>query len=287
MPWLDAHPYVYGMIMAFMAGIVIIGGIRSIGAVASKIVPFMCCAYVLMALYILLSNYDQIGAAIAAKFEGAIRPKAVAGGFLGVMVIGIQRAVFSNEAGIGSAAIAHSAARTEEPVSEGIVALLEPFIDTVVICTMTALVIIITGVYEDERYVHFVSGDDRSGAALTAVAVSGEHGLFWFKYVLYLAVVLFAYSTLISWSYYGERCWSALVGERWSLVYKVVFLLFTILGSIVTTGNILDFSDLLILGMSLPNILGVALLSGQIRRALDEYWSKYKSGELQPIPKSG
>jgi AGCS family alanine or glycine:cation symporter len=161
---------------------------------------------------------------------------------------------------------------------------LEPFIDTVVICTMTALVIIITGVYDNELYPQFaeyVTGESKSGAALTAVAVSGDHGVWWFRYVLYVAVVLFAYSTLISWSYYGERCWTRLFGERTSMAYKILFLVFTVLGSIVTTGKILEFSDLLILGMALPNILGVVLLSGKVKRALDEYWAKYQSGKLE------
>ena len=196
------------------------------------------------------------------------------------MVIGIQRAVFSNEAGIGSAAIAHAAATTDEPVSEGIVALLGPFIDTVVICTMTAVVIIITGAAETNQ--ELVSGAQKSGAALTAAAVSGDFGVSWFRYVLYVAVVLFAFSTLVSWSYYGERCWTNLFGDQSSLYYKCLFLVFTVLGSIVTTGNILDFSDLLILGMAVPNILGVLLLSGVARRKLDEYWAKYRSGELKP-----
>jgi len=281
--WLDQRPWIYGLTMALLAGLVIIGGIRSIAAVASKIVPFMCMAYVAMAMFILFENIHHVGTAFAAIFAGAFQWEAGLGGLLGVMVVGIQRAVFSNEAGIGSAAIAHSAAKTDEPVSEGIVALLEPFIDTVVICTMTALVIVITGVYEDPRYVHLVEGPSKSGAALTTAAVSGEHGIWWFRYVLYAAVFLFAYSTLISWSYYGERCWVALVGVRWSMVYKVAFLAFTVLGSIVTTGNVLDFSDLLILGMALPNILGVVLLSGQVRRALDAYWEKYKSGKIAPV----
>lgn len=280
-PILDQHPWIYGIIMAVLAGAVIIGGIKSIGAVASKIVPTMCLAYVLMCLFILLENATQIPAAVASIFQGAFTLKAGLGGAIGVMIIGIKRAVFSNEAGVGSAAIAHSAAKTTEPVSEGIVALLEPFIDTVVVCTMTALVIIITGVYDADRYPEYVTlvASD-SGAALTTAAVSGEHGLFWFKYVLYLAVILFAYSTLISWSYYGERSWTKLFGPKSSMAYKVLFLIFTVLGSIVTTGNILAFSDLLILGMALPNILGLALLSGRVRRALDEYWGKYQRGEL-------
>ena len=280
----DTHPWIYGVIMAALAGFVIIGGIKSIGAVASKIVPFMCGAYVLMSLYILIRNAAALPAAIAAIFEGAFSMEAGIGGALGVMVIGIQRAVFSNEAGVGSAAIAHSAAKTDEPVSEGIVALLEPFIDTVVICTMTALVIILTDA--SNEFPQYVSGVQRSGAALTAAAVSGAHGVYWFKYVLYLAVILFAYSTLISWSYYGERCWTSLFGPKSSLAYKVLFLVFTVLGSIVTTGNILDFSDLLILGMSLPNILGLLLLSGKVRRRLDDYWGKYRRGELEPPAKS-
>ena len=278
-PFLDENPWVYGLIMSVMAGVVIIGGIRSIGAVASRIVPIMCAAYVLMSLYILGTHASEIGPAFVAIYDGAFNADAATGGFFGVMVIGIQRAVFSNEAGIGSAAIAHSAAKTEEPVSEGIVALLEPFIDTVVICTMTALVIIITGVYNAPEHADLVSG--QSGAALTTVAVSGEYGLWWFKYVLYVAMALFAYSTLISWSYYGERCWTNLLGERSSMAYKILFLVFTMLGSIVTTGKILVFSDLLILGMAFPNILGLLLLSGKVRRKLDDYWSRYKAGEIK------
>jgi AGCS family alanine or glycine:cation symporter len=283
-PLLDQYPWIYGLLMAMLAGVVIIGGIKSIGAVASKIVPAMCLAYVMMCIYILGVNASAIPDAIGSIFSGAFNLQAGLGGAIGVMVIGIQRAVFSNEAGIGSAAIAHSAAKTDEPVSEGIVALLEPFIDTVVVCTMTALVIIITGVYDAELYPEYadlVSGANKSGAALTTAAVSGEHGVAWFKYILYMAVILFAYSTLISWSYYGERSWTRLFGPRSSLAYKVLFLIFTVIGSIVTTGNILDFSDLLILGMALPNILGVALLSGRVKRALDEYWGKYQRGELE------
>jgi len=283
LPILDQHPWIYGLLMAGLAGAVILGGIKSIGAVASKIVPAMCLAYVLMCLFILLENVAEIPHAVASIFAGAFTLKAGFGGAIGVMIIGIKRAVFSNEAGVGSAAIAHSAAKTNEPVSEGIVALLEPFIDTVVVCTMTALVIIITGVYDSERYPEYVTlvASD-SGAALTTAAVSGAHGVYWFKYVLYAAVILFAYSTLISWSYYGERSWTTLFGPKSSIAYKVLFLVFTVLGSIVTTGNILAFSDLLILGMALPNILGVALLSGRVKRALDAYWDKYQRGELDP-----
>jgi AGCS family alanine or glycine:cation symporter len=278
-PLLDSQPWIYGLIMAVMVGVVIIGGIKSIGAVAGRIVPFMCAAYVLTAIYILATNASGIPGAFERIWTGAMSPEAMYGGLLGVLVIGIQRAVFSNEAGAGSAAIAHSAAKTDEPVSEGIVALLEPFIDTVVVCTMTALVIVITGVYEDPAHAELVAG--QKGAALTSAAFQ-EGGFAWFRWILYAAVVLFAYSTLISWSYYGERCFTRLFGNWSSMVYKILFLIFTFLGSVVTENKILAFSDLLILGMAFPNILGLYFLSGKVKRALDEYWEKYKNGKLEP-----
>jgi AGCS family alanine or glycine:cation symporter len=280
-PILQDFPVIYGLIMAALVGIVIIGGMRSIGAVASKIVPFMCGAYVLAALFILAINLEGIPDAISKIWSEAFAPKAMYGGFLGVLVIGVKRAVFSNEAGVGSAAIAHSAAKTEEPVSEGIVALLEPFIDTVVVCTITALVVIVTGAYDYELYPEMKAAIDANQGAKVTLFAFTTGGYDWFRYILYVAVVLFAYSTCISWSYYGERCWVQLFGARLSIVYKILFLCFTVLGSIVTAGNILDFSDLMILGMSFPNLLGVFLLSGIVKRELDKYWAKYKAGELE------
>ncbi|MGI9474426.1 MAG: alanine/glycine:cation symporter family protein, partial [Rubripirellula sp.] len=282
-PILQDYPIVYGIIMAIAVGAVIVGGIRSIGAVASKIVPFMCLAYVLAALFILIVNASAIPDAISKIITEAFTPNAAYGGFLGVLVIGIQRAVFSNEAGVGSAAIAHSAAKTDEPVSEGIVALLEPFIDTVVVCTITALVVIVTGAYNAPETASAVADSQGAKVTLYAFVTGGQD---WFRYILYFAVVLFAYSTCISWSYYGERCWVELFGARLSIVYKLLFLGFTILGSIVTRGNILAFSDLMILGMSFPNLLGVFLLSGIVKKQLDAYWQKYKSGELVRTDKS-
>jgi len=276
-PILQDFPVIYGVIMAGLVGIVIVGGMRSIGAVASKIVPFMCGAYVLAALFILANNIADIPAAISLIWSEAFEPNAMYGGFLGVLVIGVKRAVFSNEAGVGSAAIAHSAAKTDEPVSEGIVALLEPFIDTVVVCTITALVVIVTGAYNAPEMTEAIA--ENQGAKVTLFAFT-TGGYDWFRYILYFAVVLFAYSTCISWSYYGERCWVQLFGARLSIVYKILFLCFTVLGSIVTAGNILDFSDLMILGMSFPNLLGVFLLSGIVKRELNKYWAKYKAGEL-------
>ncbi len=277
-PILQDYPVIYGIFMAALVGIVIVGGMRSIGAVASKIVPLMCGAYVLAALFILAVNATEIPGAFRLIWAEAFEPNAIYGGFLGVLVIGVKRAVFSNEAGVGSAAIAHSAAKTEEPVSEGIVALLEPFIDTVVVCTITALVVIVTGAYNAPEMKEAIEANQ--GAKITLFAFT-TGGYDWFRYILYVAVVLFAYSTCISWSYYGERCWVQLFGARLSIIYKILFLCFTVLGSIVTAGNILDFSDLMILGMSFPNLLGVFLLSGIVKRELDKYWAKYKAGDLE------
>ena len=276
-PILQSYPIIYGLFMATAVGIVIVGGIKSIGAVAGKIVPFMCLAYVLAALYILAINFAAIPAAISTIVTEAFTPQAAYGGFLGVLVIGIKRAVFSNEAGVGSAAIAHSAAKTDEPVSEGIVALLEPFIDTVVVCTITALVVVVTGAYNAPEMASAIEADQGAKITLYAFANGGHE---WFRYVLYVAVVMFAYSTCISWSYYGERCWVELFGAKSSVFYKILFLVFTVLGSIVTRGNILNFSDLMILGMSFPNLLGVLLLSGMVKRQLDKYWATYKSGGM-------
>ena len=275
--FLDNYPWVYGLIMVIMVGLVIVGGIKSIGRVAGAIVPFMCLAYVITALYIIGSNSEKIGPAFSAILSQAWKPEAAFGGFLGVLVIGIKRAVFSNEAGTGSASIAHSAAKTDIPVREGIVALLEPFIDTVVVCTMTALVIIITGVANDPENANLIYDD--KGAALTAIAFGSQ--VAWFKWILYLAVVLFAFSTCISWSYYGERCWTHWFGVKSSMIYKILFLVFTFIGSVVGANNIKDFSDLLILGLALPNVLGVLILSSSVRKELDSYWDRLKSGEFK------
>lgn len=278
---LESHriDWIYGLIMSAAVGLVIIGGIRRIAATAEKIVPLMCGVYLATTLYILAVNYQQIPWAFAEIFREAFQWDSIYGGFLGVLVIGIRRAAFSNEAGIGSAAIAHAAAKTEEPIREGLVASLGPFIDTVVICTMTGLVILITGAYNDPQYAELVAGNN--GAALTSKAFYSV--VWWFPWILCVAVVLFAYSTMISWSYYGERCWSHLFGPRASLAYKGLFLFFVMLGAVVTADNVLEFSDLMILSMAFPNILGVALLSGKIRRALDDYWGRYKRGEMEPV----
>ena len=269
-PTLAEYSWVYGLIMSTLVGVVIIGGIKSISRVASIIVPFMCGVYLIACIFILVSKFALIPAAFALIFEQAFSPDAAFGGFLGVLIIGVKRAVFSNEAGIGSAAIAHSAAKVSNPVEEGSVALLEPFIDTIVVCTMTALVIIITGSYIDPSNSEFIANNQ--GGALTSAAMGSV--IPWFPYILSIAVFLFAFSTMISWSYYGERCWVYLFGDKSSLIYKILFLIFCFLGSIITATNILDFSDLMILGMAFPNILGLFILSGKVSELLRNYEKK-------------
>lgn len=276
-PFLVDNGWMYGLLMTFLVGIVILGGIRRIAKVADKIVPSMALVYVTAALIVIISNAAHVPAALAEIVRQAFSPDAAYGGFIGVLVVGFQRAAFSNEAGAGSAAIAHSAARTDQPVREGIVALLEPFIDTVVICTMTALVIVFSGAYENPAYASLVANSQ--GAALTSRAF-GEHISF-FPYILSAAVFLFAYSTMISWSYYGERSAVWLLGPRASLPYKILFLTFVFLGSVLTATQVLEFGDLMILGMAFPNLLGVYLLSGKVKGMLDEYWSNYKGGRFK------
>ena len=277
--FLEQYPWIYGLLMTVLVGVVIVGGIKSIGNFAGAVVPFMCVAYLSVCIAILGMNYQQLPSAVIEIITGAFNPSAMYGGFIGVMVIGIKRAVFSNEAGAGSAAIAHSAAKTEKPISEGMVALLEPFIDTVLVCTITALTIVCTGVHRQPEIQQMAV--DSKGSMVTLAAFTQNASFDWFRYVLYLAVFLFAYSTCVSWSYYGERCFVSLFGQKWSLLYKALFLSFTFLGSIITPQNILDFSDMLILAMSVPNLIGVFLMSNLIKKELDKYWAEYKSGEMK------
>jgi len=262
----------YGVVLAVLVGVVIIGGIKRIGSTAEKIVPLMCGVYVLAGMAILVFNFSDVPAAFGTIFSEAFTPSGVAGGFIGVLIQGFRRAAFSNEAGVGSASIAHSAAATEEPVREGIVALLEPFIDTIVVCTMTGLVVVVTGAYKQD------TGD---GVLMTAAAFRSVFP--WFDLILTLAVVLFAFSTMISWSYYGERCWTFLFGTGTIMAYRITFLVFVVFGAVFKLGNVLDFSDLMILGMAFPNILGAVLLSGKVKRALDEYMGRLKSGEMKQV----
>jgi len=263
----------FGVIMAIAVAVVIIGGIRSIANVTDKIVPFMCGIYVVAALIVLAYHIADIPEAFGAIFTGAFSPAAAYGGIVGVLIQGFRRAAFSNEAGIGSAAIAHSAVRTKEPITEGLVALLEPFIDTVVICTMTALVLVITGVYTDTSV---------AGVEMTSVAFENVFGGI-ATIILTIAVVLFAFSTMISWSYYGLKAWGYLFGDSKALqaVYKVVFCVFVFIGSVMALDPVIGFSDAMIFAMCFPNILGLYLLSPGIRDDLNSFFTRIKSGEIK------
>ena len=266
-PYLKDNAWMYGLFMAFIVGLVIIGGIKRIGSTASIIVPFMCIFYLLCGIWIILANWQMIPSAFVEIYNGAFNPQAGYGGIIGVLVVGFRRAAFSNEAGIGSAAIAHSAVATKEPIREGIVACLEPFIDTILVCTMTGLVVVITGVYKNTAL--------KDGVLMTSEAFA--QGASWMPAMLVIAIVLFAFSTMISWSYYGERCWAYLFNTSNTLPYKIIFLFSSFLGSVFAFGPVLEFSDLMILGMSFPNMLGIILLSGKLKSALDDYWGRYKS----------
>ncbi len=271
--WFADKAWLFGLIVAFLAGVVIIGGIRRIASVTDKLVPFMAIIYLAAGLVVVLANITQVPAAIAAIFIGAFSPEGVAGGFLGAMIQGIRRATFSNEAGIGSAAIAHSAVRTNEPITEGLVALHEPFIDTVVICTMTALVITISGVY--------TTGGDISGVELTSAAFATA--FWWFPYVLAVAVILFAFSTILAYSYYLVKAGAYLFGEspRSKLILRLVFLAFTVLGATMSLGPLLDFSDAMLFAMAIPNIIGLYYFAPEVKRDLHSYWSRLASGEIR------
>jgi len=277
--WLADKGWLYGVVIATFVGLVIIGGIQSIARVTSKIVPFMGILYVGAGLVVIGMNIPQLPAAISAIVIGAFSPEGMAGGVVGVLFQGFKRAAFSNEAGIGSAAIAHSAVRTNRPVTEGFVALYEPFVDTVVICTITALVIIITGTWDP-------SVDPSQGVALTSKAF--ESSISWFPWVLTVAVILFAFSTMISWSYYGLKAWTYLFGHSMiiDITYKVLFLAFVVIGSSMQLGSVIDFSDAMIFAMAFPNIIGIYFLLPVVRKELNEYWAEYKAGTLQKFGKA-
>ncbi len=285
-----AYPgWVTGLVFAAVVFAVIVGGIKSIARVTEKVVPFMGILYVGTALIILAVNADKIGWAFGQIFEGAFTGLGIAGGFVGALIQGFKRAAFSNEAGVGSAAIAHSAVRTKEPITEGFVSLLEPFIDTVVICTMTALVITISGMLIiDPSTGNFVldgamikTVGDVSGVSLTSAAFAT--GFSWFPYVLAIAVVLFAFSTMISWSYYGLKAWTFMVGEGRSkeLVFKITFCVFVVIGAAANLGPVIDFSDAAIFAMAVVNITALYFLMPIVKRELRSYLSRLASGEIK------
>lgn len=338
-PDLKDSGFIYGIILAVFVAVVIIGGIKKIAKVTDKIVPFMVTIYVLTSLLIITINIYDIGEAFSEIFRGAFTADGIKGGVIGVLIVGFQRAAFSNEAGVGSAAIAHSAVKTDEPVSEGIVSLFEPFVDTIVVCTMTALVLIFTGFAnpKDQDYLESLSKrydisaayidkdaeslavfqesntlseqpgqlvllnatkgveihqwDDQTntyqlkdkleGSKLTSEAFSSVFP--WFRYILLFAIILFAFSTMISWSYYGMKAWTFLFGNTKTMenVYKLIFLVFVVIGASSSLGAVIDFSDMMILGMAFPNILGLYFLSSEVRRDMKDYFRRLKSGEIK------
>ncbi len=269
--------FIVGGLFAIVVGLVIIGGIKSIARVTEKVVPLMAVLYVTACLVVILGSLDQVPGAFGDIVTGAFSPSGIAGGFVGVLIVGFQRAAFSNEAGVGSASIAHSAVKTKEPSTEGHVALLEPFIDTIVICTMTALTIVITGVWNDPEA---AEGD---GVRLTSAAF--EQVIPWFPNVLAVAVVLFALSTMLSWSYYGMKATGYLFGDNpvAENAYKVVFCGFTILGAGAALDSVLGFSDAAIFLMSVPNVIGLYLLAGVLKRELTQYRAKVANGEFAKV----
>ncbi|WP_299040053.1 sodium:alanine symporter family protein [uncultured Pseudokineococcus sp.] len=276
----------FGLALAALVGVVILGGIKSIGAVTSRLVPAMAIFYVLSCLLVLAINVGQIPEAIGSIFGGAFSPEGVSGGVLGALVIGFQRAAFSNEAGIGSAPIAHSAVRTERPVTEGFVAMLEPFIDTVVICTMTALTIIIANpasYVAARQEVAETGATTADGVVLTSDAFAEVAT--WYPYLLAFAVILFAYSTLVTWSYYSLKAWTTLFGRsRLSEnIFKVGYLFFTVLGTLVTLTAVLNFADAMLFACAFVNIIGLYLLMPVVKSEVRGFLDDLKSGRLQEV----
>lgn len=269
LPYFDDKAFLVGILIAALVGLVILGGIQSIAKVTSRIVPIMAGVYILAALIIISVHFKDMPAVLKLIVQSAFSGDAIKGGVIGVLITGFRRGAFSNEAGIGSASIAHSAAKTKIPIREGYVALLEPFIDTIVICTMTALVIIFTGVYQDAEGI--------KGVALTSKAFSQIFS--WFPVVLVIAVFLFAYSTMISWSYYGQKGFSFLfqkfLGMKMSkYIYQVIFLLFIVLGTTTDLNEVIDFSDMMILALAFPNLIGMYILIPEILNEIKVYRQK-------------
>ncbi len=276
-----SYGWVFGLTLGAMVALVIIGGIKRIGAATSKLVPAMVAIYCLASLFIIVTNIDKIPASVGLIFSMAFSDNAAYGGVVGVLVWGVKRASFSNEAGLGSAAIAHAAAKTDEPVREGMVAMMGPFIDTIIVCFMTAIVVIVTGAWSDP------SIPKEAGVALTTAAFGSV--ISWFPYVLAICVLLFAYSTMISWSYYGERGWIYLLdhfgdglGIKTLIVYRITFVGFVVLGSVIKLKEVLDFSDLMILCMAFPNIVGSVFLAPKLLGLFRDYWGRYTSGKMPP-----
>jgi alanine or glycine:cation symporter, AGCS family len=265
--WWASHGWVFGLIVAILTGLTIIGGIKSIAKVTDKLTPFMCLLYFFSAGYIILINISGLPAAIGLILSEAFSWKAGTGAMLGAMIWGIRRAAFSNEAGFGSSPIAHSAVKTRRPASEGYVALLEPFMDTVIICTMTGLVLVLTGQYGK------LAADASTGTAIEATSAAFATGGKIFPFLLFLSVLCFAISTLISWSYYGQQAWAYLFGRsRWvELVYKLLFCACIVVGAASSLGSVVDFSDAMMFAMCFPNFIGIYLLLPKIKEEIESF----------------
>ena len=282
-PALEGYGAYFGIGMALLVGVVIIGGIKSIAKITEKIVPIMATLYILAAIVVIGIHYAEIPSVFKMIYHGAFAPDALYGGFIGVLIVGFQRAAFSNEAGVGSASIAHSAVKTDEPVSEGLVALMEPVVDTIIVCTMTALVIIFTG-FHDPAMAH---GHD--GAQLTSMAFGSIFS--WFPWVLAIAITLFAFSTMVSWSYYGLKGFRFLFGDSIDklfgnpnakrYIFFAIYLGFVVIGAASSMGSVMDFADMMILSMAFPNIIGLLILAPEIVKDLKSYMARVKSGEIK------
>ncbi len=282
-PALEGYGAYFGIGMAILVGVVIIGGIKSIAKITEKVVPIMATLYIIAALVVIGIHYADIPSVFKMIYQGAFVPNAIYGGFIGVLIVGFQRAAFSNEAGVGSASIAHSAVKTDEPVSEGIVALMEPVVDTMIVCTMTAMVIIFTG-YDDPAMAH---GYD--GAQLTSMAFASV--FWWFPWVLAIAIALFAFSTMISWSYYGLKGFRFLFGDSIDkmfgnpnakrYIFFVIYLGFVVIGAASSMGSVMDFADMMILSLAFPNIIGLLILAPEVVKDLKSYMARVKSGEVK------
>ena len=267
--WFYNKGWVFGLIMAIMVAVVIIGGIKSIASAASRIVPFMAGIYLLTGIFIIVINLSSLPNALLIIVTSAFSLQAGIGGFIGALLAGVQRATFSNEAGLGSSAIIHATAKTNIPVKQGIAGMMGSFVDTVIICMMTALIIVISGVYK--------TTEGMAGIELTSAAMG--NAVSWFPYVLSFCVVLFAYSTIITWYYYGEKCISFLFGERKliTLIFKVLFCSFIVVGSAAELGNVIRFSDAMMLSLAIPNIIGLYILAPEIKQDLREYLRTFKN----------
>ncbi len=265
---LDDKGWLVGLVMALIVGAIIIGGIKSIARITAKLVPFMVLLYLIGALVVIVMNLSALPQAFATIIEGAFSAEGVAGGMVGVMILGFQRAAFSNEAGIGSAAIAHSAVQTDRPLTEGFVALLEPFIDTVVICTLTGLVLVLA--FDTPT----LMGGGLAGIEMTSAAFASQ--ISWSPLPLSIVALLFAFSTMLAWAYYGTKGWTYIVGagRNRELLFGLIFCIFIVIGASVELSAILDFADALIFVMAIPNLIGLYILAPEIREDLKQYWAR-------------